>query len=212
MEGGSLHDGTSRISREVYVRFCERLGAKVPGPTWRQGGPATFAHASHRAEKGDREQFRRKMILSEVGSSFNFDGPESRAKLREVPLRSFCAARSSPFLRNCGWGRTLARGRDGARAIGANAAAVGAAAPARCARNELWGHRPTDRPHPPQVTLAPSPSLFIHWRSRAPSAAPNEEKNEENKAIASQSPFVTEEPDPKERLRVGSGIVQGLRS
>jgi hypothetical protein len=46
MEGGSLHDGTSQISREVHVRFCERLGAKVPGPTWRQRGPATFAHAS----------------------------------------------------------------------------------------------------------------------------------------------------------------------
>src|SRR5262245_16899133 len=26
-------DGTSRISREAYVRFCERLGVKFPGPT-----------------------------------------------------------------------------------------------------------------------------------------------------------------------------------
>jgi len=25
--------GTSRISREVYVRFCERLGVKFAGPT-----------------------------------------------------------------------------------------------------------------------------------------------------------------------------------
>ncbi len=25
--------GTSRISREAYVRFCERLGVKFPGPT-----------------------------------------------------------------------------------------------------------------------------------------------------------------------------------
>ena len=25
--------GTSRISREVYVRFCERLGVRLPGPT-----------------------------------------------------------------------------------------------------------------------------------------------------------------------------------
>jgi len=24
--------GTSRINREVYVRFCERLGVKIPGP------------------------------------------------------------------------------------------------------------------------------------------------------------------------------------
>jgi len=27
--------GTSRINREVYVRFCEGLGAKLPGPTRR---------------------------------------------------------------------------------------------------------------------------------------------------------------------------------
>src|SRR5262245_60164045 len=26
-------DGASRISREAYVRFCERLGVKFPGPT-----------------------------------------------------------------------------------------------------------------------------------------------------------------------------------
>lgn len=25
--------GTSRISREAYVRFCERLGVRFPGPT-----------------------------------------------------------------------------------------------------------------------------------------------------------------------------------
>jgi len=24
---------TSRVNREVYARFCERLGAKLPGPT-----------------------------------------------------------------------------------------------------------------------------------------------------------------------------------
>ncbi len=27
--------GTSRISREAYVRFCEGLGVKFPGPTRR---------------------------------------------------------------------------------------------------------------------------------------------------------------------------------
>ena len=32
----SLGD-TSRISREAYVRICERLGVKFPGPT-RPGG------------------------------------------------------------------------------------------------------------------------------------------------------------------------------
>jgi hypothetical protein len=34
--------GTSRISREAYVRFCERLGVKFPGPT--------------RLESGDQEE------------------------------------------------------------------------------------------------------------------------------------------------------------
>jgi hypothetical protein len=30
--------GTSRISREVYVRFCERLGVQFPGPTRPEAG------------------------------------------------------------------------------------------------------------------------------------------------------------------------------
>ena len=38
------------------------------------------------------------------------------------------------------------------------------ASPARRARRELRGHRPTDRPHPPQVTRLSRPSLFIPWR------------------------------------------------
>ena len=29
-------DGTSRVNREVYARFCERLGVKFPGPTRRR--------------------------------------------------------------------------------------------------------------------------------------------------------------------------------
>jgi hypothetical protein len=28
-------DGTSRVNREVYARFCERLGVQFPGPTRR---------------------------------------------------------------------------------------------------------------------------------------------------------------------------------
>jgi hypothetical protein len=36
MEGGSLRcGGTSRMTRECQVRFCERLGVKFPGPTRR---------------------------------------------------------------------------------------------------------------------------------------------------------------------------------
>jgi hypothetical protein len=30
--------GTSRISRETYVRFCERLGVRLPGPTRPKAG------------------------------------------------------------------------------------------------------------------------------------------------------------------------------
>src|ERR1019366_8289343 len=28
-------NGTSRVNREIYARFCERLGVKFPGPTRR---------------------------------------------------------------------------------------------------------------------------------------------------------------------------------
>jgi hypothetical protein len=34
-------DGTSRMNREVHVRFCEGLGVKFPGPT-RHGLPAVY--------------------------------------------------------------------------------------------------------------------------------------------------------------------------
>ena len=30
-----LLNGTSRVNREIYARFCERLGVKFPGPTRR---------------------------------------------------------------------------------------------------------------------------------------------------------------------------------
>jgi hypothetical protein len=32
-----LLNGTSRVNREIYARFCERLGVKFPGPTRRTG-------------------------------------------------------------------------------------------------------------------------------------------------------------------------------
>ena len=31
-----LMDGTSRVNREIYARFCERLGVKFPEPTRRR--------------------------------------------------------------------------------------------------------------------------------------------------------------------------------
>ena len=33
--GFDRQGGTSRICREAYVRFCEGLGVKIPGPTRR---------------------------------------------------------------------------------------------------------------------------------------------------------------------------------
>jgi hypothetical protein len=44
--------GTSRISREAYVRFCERLGVKFPGPT-RQSKWRT--HEDESTEAGRRD-------------------------------------------------------------------------------------------------------------------------------------------------------------
>lgn len=34
-----LLNGTSRVNREIYARFCERLGVQFPGPTRRRAQP-----------------------------------------------------------------------------------------------------------------------------------------------------------------------------
>src|SRR5215831_19158144 len=41
--------GTSRISREAYVRFCERLGVQSPGPTrrWETGRRSGVSARAH---------------------------------------------------------------------------------------------------------------------------------------------------------------------
>ena len=45
--------GTSRISREAYVRFCERLGVQFPGPTRRpRGGKEAPEHGNVRGQDG----------------------------------------------------------------------------------------------------------------------------------------------------------------
>ena len=55
-----LVGGTSRISREAYVRFCERLGVQSPGPTrrWetgRRSGVSACAHPRlHTMDTADR--------------------------------------------------------------------------------------------------------------------------------------------------------------
>src|SRR5215471_3925989 len=43
-------DGTSRMNREVHVRFCERLGVQFPGPT-RQNQDFRFGLIAERREK-----------------------------------------------------------------------------------------------------------------------------------------------------------------
>ena len=44
-------DGTSRMTREYQVRFCERLGVKFPGPTRQKrrlaARPLGLLHLSH---------------------------------------------------------------------------------------------------------------------------------------------------------------------
>jgi hypothetical protein len=40
--------GTSRMNREVHVRFCERLGVKVPGATRQHGGKGMLSNWRNR--------------------------------------------------------------------------------------------------------------------------------------------------------------------
>ena len=43
--------GTSRINREIYVRFCERLGVKFPGPTRPDFAPSSRLRRLRRASR-----------------------------------------------------------------------------------------------------------------------------------------------------------------
>ena len=71
--------GTSRMSREAYVRFCERLGVKFPGPTrrWETGrrfGVSARAHPRlHKVRclhfQCQRDQHRRRFRLSDNTTS-----------------------------------------------------------------------------------------------------------------------------------------------
>jgi len=49
--------GTSRISREAYVRFCEGLGVKLPGPTRRVETESKASYSDTGNRKG-RTQLR----------------------------------------------------------------------------------------------------------------------------------------------------------
>ena len=42
-------DGTSRMTRECQVRFCERLGVKFPGPTRHASMAAAFGQGLREA-------------------------------------------------------------------------------------------------------------------------------------------------------------------
>jgi hypothetical protein len=46
-------DGTSRMNREVHVRFCEGLGVKFPGPTRQTRTIVLIAAAAASAPKAD---------------------------------------------------------------------------------------------------------------------------------------------------------------
>jgi hypothetical protein len=47
--------GTSRISREAYVRICEGLGVQVPGATRRQHGDAGQVEQLEKPSSPQRE-------------------------------------------------------------------------------------------------------------------------------------------------------------
>ena len=44
--------GTSRIRREAYVRFCEGLGVKIPGPTRRVETESMASYSGTSNRKG----------------------------------------------------------------------------------------------------------------------------------------------------------------
>ena len=60
--------GTSRISREAYVRICERLGVQVPGPTRPRGEiPRAYPAVKRRAIRA------RQVWIREMSESYPSD-------------------------------------------------------------------------------------------------------------------------------------------
>ena len=65
-------DNKSRVNREIYARFCEGFGVKLPGSTRHRDGFAVWAK---RLEQGtyampfdDSEQRRREITAQELGA------------------------------------------------------------------------------------------------------------------------------------------------
>ena len=52
----SSFGGTSRMMREYHVRICERLGAKLPGPTRQRCGNAGTRFSAGTVERGERKR------------------------------------------------------------------------------------------------------------------------------------------------------------
>ena len=68
-------DNKSRVNREIYARFCEGLGVKLPGPTRHRDGFAVWAK---RLEEGtyampfsDTGEMRREITAQELGALLN---------------------------------------------------------------------------------------------------------------------------------------------
>jgi putative transposase len=59
-----LDDG-SRMNREAHVRFCERLGVKLPRPTY-QSGANTAAIEGIRADSGADIEMRQNKYLNNI--------------------------------------------------------------------------------------------------------------------------------------------------
>ena len=65
-------DDKSRVNREIYARFCEGLGVKLPGPTRHRDGFAVWAkrleEGTYAMPFGDAAEKRREITAAELGA------------------------------------------------------------------------------------------------------------------------------------------------
>ena len=103
MEGGSLRDGTSRISREAYVRFWARLGVKFRGSTRQTASNSSFHIRARRSIPG---RPRRSWAHATSWREASGEAAVTRADLREgdhVGRGRSRAAENDDCGRHYGW-------------------------------------------------------------------------------------------------------------
>ena len=82
--------GTSRISREAYVRFCERLGVKFPGPTRLVAGSGF----QRRYGRSEPTQHLRPFRILRQGSTESTPRPDESALSEKLPRKRAAIERS----------------------------------------------------------------------------------------------------------------------